>query len=110
MKKLIAIVLALVTVLSLCAACGGGAGAAGGNQGGSADGEHVKLTIGLPTNARVLSLDDNALTAWLEKETGYELEFVPYSGGTDIATQISTTVAAQQELPDILMQISLGDK
>lgn len=112
MKKLIAIVLALVTVLSLCAACGGGGGSSTGGSGsgsGDGDGEHVKLTIGLPTNARVLSLDDNALTAWLEKETGYELEFVPYSGGTDIATQISTTVAAQQELPDILMCISLGD-
>ena len=111
MKKLIALVLALVTVLTLCAACGGSAAAGnnGGSSNGGADGEHVKLTIGLPTNARVLSLDDNALTAWLEAETGYELEFIPYSGGTDIATQISTTVAAQQELPDILLQISLSD-
>lgn len=107
MKKLIAIVLALVTVLSLCAACGGGS--TGGEGGNGGDGEKVKLSIGLPTNARVLSLDDNALTNWLEKETGYELEFIPYSGGTDIATQISTTVAAQQELPDLLLGISLGD-
>ncbi|MBO5316989.1 MAG: extracellular solute-binding protein [Oscillospiraceae bacterium] len=107
MKKLIAIVLALVTVLSLCAACGGTA--AGGEGGNNGDGEHVKLTIGLPTNARILSWDDNALTAWLEEKTGYELEFQPYSGGTDIATQISTAVAAQEELPDILMQISLSD-
>lgn len=107
MKKLIAIVLALVTVLSLCAACGGtAAGQEGGNNG---DGEHVKLTIGLPTNARILDWDNNALTAWLEEKTGYELEFQPYSGGTDIATQISTAVAAQEELPDILMQISLSD-
>ena len=112
MKKLIAIILALVTVLSLCAACGGGAtGEGGGEQAGNSNGsgEKIKLTIGLPTNANVLSFDDNALTRWLEAETGYELEFIPYAGGTDIATQIATTVAAEQPLPDLLLGISLGD-
>ena len=109
MKKLIAMMLALVMALSLCVACGGNGGAAAGNQGGSGDDEGViKLTVGLPTKATVLSYEENALTYWVEEQCGVDLSFIPYSGGTDIGTQISTTVAAQQALPDILFGISLG--
>ena len=111
MKKLIAMMLALVMALSLCVACGGNGGAAAGNQGGSGDSEGVvKLTVGLPTKATVLSYEENALTYWLEEQCNVDLSFIPYSGGTDIGTQISTTVAAQQELPDILFGIGLGDE
>lgn len=109
MKKLIAIVLSLVMVLSLCVACGGNpSGGQSGSEAGSD--EQIKLEIGLPTNARVLSYEENALTSWLEEQTGYDLTFQPYSGGSDIATQISTTVAAEQPLPDILFGISLSDE
>ena len=118
MKKLIAMMLALVMTLSLCVACGGGnngGGAANGgngdNGGNSGDEESiVKLTVGLPTKATVLSYEENALTYWLEEQCNVDLSFVPYSGGTDIGTQISTTVAAQQELPDILFDIRLGEE
>lgn len=111
MKKLIAMMLALVMALSLCVACGGNGGTAAGNQGGSGDDEGVvKLTVGLPTKATVLSYEENALTYWLEEQCNVDLSFIPYSGGTDIGTQISTTVAAQQELPDILFGIGLGDE
>ena len=115
MKKLIAMLLALVMTLSLCVACGGGntatnnGGNNSGNNGGEAEGP-IKLTVGLPTKATVLSYEENALTYWLEEQCNVDLSFVPYSGGTDIGTQISTTVAAQQELPDILFAISLGDE
>ena len=113
MKKIIALVLALVTVLSLCAACGakGGSAGEGGNGGGKggADKSGITLTIGLPTNALVLDYKNNALTKYLEEKTGYNLEFHVYSGGSDVATQISTTVAAQQKLPDIILGITLGD-
>ena len=68
----------------------------------------VMLTIGLPSRATVLSYEENALTYWVEDQTGYELTFIPFSGGSDIATQISTTLAAQQALPDILYGLSLG--
>ncbi len=108
MKKFLAILLALVTVLSLCA-CGGG------EDRGSSSGEEVtedgrvKLTVGIGSNARVLSYDDNALTNWIEEQCGVELEFVEYAGGTDIATQISTTIAARQSLPDILFGMSLNE-
>ena len=108
MKKLLALVLALVMVLGLCA-CGGGSGA-GGNQGEelTADGR-VKLTVGLPSNAYIMDYDDNALTRWIEDKCGVEIEFIEYAGGTDVSTQISTTIAARQELPDILFGIKLGD-
>ena len=113
MKKFLALALAIVTVLSLCAACSGGTGMGTGigGKGGKdgADKSGITLTIGLPTNAMVLDYDANALTKYLEEQTGYNLEFHVYSGGSDVATQISTTVAAQQKLPDIIMGITLGD-
>jgi len=113
MKKIIAMMLALVMALSLCVACGGNGGgsSAAGNQGGSGDAEGVvKLSVGLPTKATVLSFEENALTYWVEEQVGVDLSFVPYSGGTDIGTQIATTVAAQQPLPDILFGVGLGDE
>ena len=117
MKKFLAIVLALACVLSLCA-CGGNGGSAGNggstnNGGNSGEGVtpegKVKLSIGIPTNAMVLDHDNNALTKWVEETCNVELTFIEYAGGTDVATQISTTIAARQELPDILFGISLGD-
>lgn len=105
MKKLLAIVMALVIVLSLCA-CGKGEDYTTEKYG--EDGR-VTLTVGLSSNAKIISFTDNALTKWLEETTGYNLEIVEYSGGTDIATQISTTIAARQDLPDILWGVSLND-
>ena len=113
MKKFLAIVLALACILSLCA-CGGNGDT---NKGGSGSGDKgnvnaegkVKLTIGIPTNALVLDHDNNALTKWVEETCNVELVFEEYAGGTDVATQISTAIAARQELPDILYGISLGD-
>ena len=105
MKKLLAILLAIVMVLSLCA-CGGKGGET--SQGGKdADGK-ITFTVGIPTNAKVMSLDENALTKWLEEQCNCNIEFVEYAGGTDVSTQISTTVAARQELPDILYGIGLN--
>jgi len=108
MKKIIALLLVMVTVFSLCAACSQKPQGAQAGSGLSDDGR-VMLTIGLPSNARILSFDDNALTRWVEEQTGYELKFQPYSGGSDVATQLATAVAADQTLPDVLIGISLGD-
>lgn len=105
MKKFLAIVLTLALVLGLCACVAPEEGVAG-NKGTNGK---IKLSIGLPTSAKVMSLEENALTRWVEETTGYELEFVEYAGGTDVATQISTTVAARKELPDIIYGINLND-
>lgn len=105
MKKLLAIILALTIVFGLCA-CGGG-GASPEDE-TTPDGK-VKLSIGLPTNALVLDHDNNELTKWIEEKCNVELEFIEYAGGTDVPTQISTTIAARQELPDILLGVNLGE-
>jgi len=111
MKKLICLLLALVSLLSL-AACGKGGGLAGSgdkvNQNVTDDGK-VLLTIGLPTNALVLDYKNNALTKYLENELNMELEFIPYSGGSEIGTQISTATTAGERLPDIIWDVELGD-
>jgi putative aldouronate transport system substrate-binding protein len=67
----------------------------------------ARLTIGLPSNAYVLDYDMNALTQWVEEETGYDIEFILYSG-SNISTQIATTIAAGQRLPDILFGVDLN--
>lgn len=103
MKKIFAIVMTLAIVLSLCA-CGAG----NSNLGNKYNEEgKVTLSIGMATSAKVTDLENNSLTKWLEEQTGYELKIVEYSGGTDVPTQISTTIAARQDLPDILWGITL---
>ena len=106
MKKLLALLLAMSIVLGLCACGGGGKTGGEGGEELTADGR-VKLSIGVPTDAYIMDYDDNALTNWVEEKCGVELEFIEYAGGTDVATQISTTISARQELPDILYGIGL---
>ncbi|MBO5868338.1 MAG: hypothetical protein J6Q54_05475, partial [Oscillospiraceae bacterium] len=101
MKKFLAIVMALAIVLGLCA-CGQSNSMAGGRD----ESGQVTISVGLSSSAKIISFEDNALTRWLEETTGYKLEIVEYSGGSDIATQISTTIAARQDLPDVLWGVS----
>ena len=103
MKKLIALLLALVCVLSLCAGCAGGAGSKSGSKKGGT------ITIGLPTNALVLDYETNALTQWLEEETGYDLEFHVFTGGSEATTQISTMAIGGETMPDIIYGISMNE-
>ena len=104
MKKFLAILLAITMVFGLCACTGGEKTSPGGKD---ADGK-ITFTIGIPTNAKIMDLDENALTKWVEETNNCNIEFVEYAGGTDVSTQISTTVAARQELPDILYGIGLN--
>ena len=105
MKKFIAILLTLAMVIGLCACV---KPEEGGSKKGS--GDKITFTIGLPTNAKIMSFEENALTRWLEETTGYELKFQEYPGGTDVSTQIATQIAARKELPDILYGVTLDSK
>lgn len=102
MKKFLALFLALVLVLGLVA-CGGKK--TDTNKDG--DGDVVNLTVGLAPSMYISSYTENTMTKWLEEECGVKLTFVEYAGGTDVATQISTTIAARLPLPDILIGIEL---
>ena len=104
MKKILAVLLVLVMVLSICAC---GKNDEGVDNKYDSEGK-VTLSIGLGSSAKILSFEDNALKKWLEEKTGYKIEIIEYSGGTDIATQISTTIAARQDLPDILWGTSIN--
>ena len=106
MKKLIALLLAVACVLGLVA-CGGGSAGGSGNKGG-ADAENVTLVIGIPIDANVQDRENNALTKYLEEQTGYQIEFQEYAAGTDIGANITTATLAGEKLPDILFGMALG--
>ena len=77
MKKFLALFLALITVLGLCA-CGGGGGGESGELTAddyTEDGR-LKISIGITTQAFVLGYEDNAYTKWIEETCGVELSFV----------------------------------
>ena len=69
--------------------------------------KNAQLTVGISQNAYVRDYDMNALTMWLEEETGYEITFVIYSGN-DVSSQIANTIAIGQQLPDILFGMNLN--
>ena len=72
-------------------------------------GEDNKIRFGLAINANCTDYDNNKLTQWIEEQTGIDLEFVLYSGtSSDIVTQISLAIAANEKLPDILYGIDLS--
>ncbi len=111
MKRIIALLLCLVMTVSLLAACGGGEKKSGSNDNkGDANAQNVTLTIGIPKSSLVTDYYDNVYTKWLEEKTGYKLEFQFFAAAAnDYKTQLSTMVAGELELPDILMGFSLGE-
>lgn len=109
MKKILAFLLSAVMVLSLLAGCGGDSKEKNNAQKPSGSNGKITLTIGIPKHTSVSNYDDNYYTKWLEEKTGYEIKFQFFAAGaTDHKTQLSTMVAGNVKLPDILMGFSLG--
>lgn len=74
----------------------------GGSNGNSASGN--KLTVGINQHANVTDFDDNAFTNYLKETAGVEVEFVYYSSTqSEAIQQLSLTVSAGKELPDVIL-------
>lgn len=115
MKKILALILALVMVFGLVA-CGGGTTSTNDVQAETVEveawdgslpivqpGEDNVITIGLNTSANVTDYDNNAYTIWLEEQTGIDIQFVQFAGkSSDTATQVNLMIAGGEKLPDIL--------
>ena len=102
MKKVFLLIITILFSAIALAACGG--------EGGMPEGDNV-ITIGIPKQAMIGSYgSDNALTAWLEEQTGYDIEIVEFATkDTDYKTQLATMVASGEKLPDILFSFKIGD-
>ena len=112
MKKVIALLLCFVMVVSVFAGCGGdkttqeGGANAQAQTNGDFDGT---ITIGLPKSSLVTDYYENYYTKWLEEKTGYNIEFQFFAANSnDYKTQLNTMVAGKLELPDILWSMNLG--
>lgn len=101
MKRLISLLLALATVLSLVA-CGKDSGA------GSGEGERPTLTIGVGMSAKV-TWEDNWFTKYMEDRLNCNIELMFFSAEkTERKRQMTTMIAAQEKLPDILFNFNLN--
>lgn len=106
MKKLIALLLCALTVVGLLGGCKKDDDK---NKNSGKDGKTI--TIGIPTSTLVMDYKENALTKWVEEQTGYELEFQKFAAASaDYGSQLSTMAAAGMDLPDILTNFDLGDE
>ena len=116
MKKMLALILAAVMLLSL-AACGR-ADKSGKDVKTAEDDDEVyngelpfvkegdepiTITIGVHRLANVTDYKNNAFTKWLEDQTGLNIEFMLFDGTTaEAATKVSLMTASGEKLPDIL--------
>lgn len=118
MKKLITLLLCLVMTVSLFAGCGGGGGLVENTGEAQTQGtvdknqqipDDYTLVIGMPRQTMIKDFDTNAYTLWLEEVTGYNIELHEFqSGSADYRVQLSSMLATDDELPDILMNFDLA--
>lgn len=67
--------------------------------------EGVKLTIAIPSNAKVLDYNTNNQTLLIEEKLGVDLQFVELPSA-DYASKINVMVMGGDELPDIIFEPS----
>ena len=114
MKKLLAILLAVVAVVGLFAGCTQTGTSGNGNDPTIKYNDKGKqiINIGIPENLNCTDYENNAYTLWLEEQTGYDLQFQLFASSSgDYKTQLSVQVLNEKDtLPDILMTFNgLGD-
>jgi putative aldouronate transport system substrate-binding protein len=115
MKKLIAIMLAVLCVVGIFAGCNKNPNTnetKGPGQVQTDETGKPTLTIGIPVKTTVEDYETNAYSLWLEEKMGVNLEFQVYAASAaDYKTQLATQMLDPSvKLPDILVQFtSLGD-
>jgi len=69
-----------------------------------------KLTIGTVASEYVTDFDTNALTVWLEEQTGLDLVFHVFAGTTsDIETQVNLMFIGGEKTPDIMLTLGFSN-
>ena len=111
MKRIVSLLLALATVLSLTACGKDPASQSGGNTGDvpvNAEGKPI-LTIGIGNSSRITDYEDNYFTKYMEDYLDCDIQFSFFNSDSgERKRQLSTMVAAQEQLPDILFGFSLN--
>ena len=121
MKKILALLLAVVLVIGVFAGCnadkpeptsgndGTTTTTASGDELGFVPGElpltttKEKLVIGIMQNTKVLDYNDNYVTKTLEEMTGVDIEFMFFAPAqADARQQLSLMIAGKEKLPDII--------
>ncbi len=106
MKKILALLLCAIMVVSVFAGCNNNSG----NQ-GNKNGDDNVITIGIPESSSVTDYYNNDMTKWLEEVTGYTIEWELFAASTgDYSSQISTMNSANLPLPDMMIGFNLGDQ
>ncbi len=123
MKKLIALLLAAVMVLSLAAygaettpAAASAPDDAAANtpatdtaEAGSEERERVTITIGVVQLPNIEDYETNALTKWWEEQLNIDLEFTCFSSdSSEASTQLALMAAGGEEMPDLLWGMDIG--
>lgn len=94
-KRFISLILVFTMALGIMTACG--------KDSNKKKGDNV-LTVGIPQDATIPDYDENALSRWLEAETGIDIEWVFFASGTaDYTKQLTLMCSAGEELPDVLL-------
>ena len=105
MKKAISLLLALATVFSITA-CGKDPGTASGS--GEETGKRV-LTIGIENSSSVTDYEDNYFTKYMEDYLDCDIQFEFFSSDSgERKSQLTTMVAGNEKLPDVLFNFSLN--
>jgi len=119
-KKLACLSLSACMIAGLLSGCGGPGGSGGGANNNLVkeqaeqykdvtdvkeitDG--VKLTIAIPSSARVLDFETNQQTVMIEEKLGVDLEFIVLPSA-DYASKLNIMITGGEELPDIIFDPS----
>ncbi len=69
-----------------------------------------QLTLGTCVSSFVTDYETNALTIWLEEQTGLDLVFKPFAGSTsDVETQVNLMFIGGEKTPDIILSLGFSN-